>query len=327
MKKLFKKLVQTKKIKDLTFPKEYNLETIGTTQSMLQNFLNCPMLYLYNLNKYNQIGRNTTGFGSMFHEMLDKIYSYYYIHKEIPTKNKIVYFLESYINDTEDLEYCNQKQIELMCGTVLVLLTQYIVFYEDDFTKLKFNRIEGVQETKYKGYTLRGKIDLIFRIRNFNWIMEHKTKGKIEEKNLLKQLTFDFQNLFYITIFESMNVGESIRGVLYNIIRRPRSKPLKNESLIEYLDRLEGMVKKDPYHYFKRMELIYTPEDKKQFKVELIRILKDVEDYLSGRKRVYKRTTSCVSWYTCEFLDACSSGCLAGYEQRKLLFPELDIGI
>jgi len=83
---------------------------------------------------------------------------------------------------------------------------------------------------------LRGKwdsVDLIGKGRSEGmWLQENKTKGDIDEPQLRRQLSsgFDIQTMFYlVALAANMDAGkmgkskQSLRGVRYNVVRRPLS--------------------------------------------------------------------------------------------------------
>lgn len=322
------KKLEAPRIEEISFPEGYSLAETGTSQSLLQHFLKCRVAYKLALNVYHPIGsRNNTGFGSMTHDVLDKMYSYFKKNGRCPTDDFIGGWVDVFRKQTpEDLEGMSAQEIEWAEGVNYVLLTEYTRYFKTDFEQMKFDEIEVVSESDWEGYRLRRKTDGKFRIHGQKWLMEHKTKGYISEDSLLLQLAFDFQNLFYITCEEIDHPDDPVAGVLYNVIRRPAHMQRKNETLKEFLDRLRGEVKKDPAHFFKRYEIKYTEKDKEQFKKELKIILDEANGCINGKRPLYKNTSACVSAWKCEYLEACSSGKLSGYAQQKFLFPELAIG-
>jgi hypothetical protein len=77
---------------------------------------------------------------------------------------------------------------------------------------------------------LRGKRDSVDTITDEDgiagiYLAENKSKGDIDEVKMLRQLTFDLQTMMYLTVmyqeYEDSNVP--IRGVRYNVVRRPLS--------------------------------------------------------------------------------------------------------
>lgn len=155
---------------------------------------------------------------------------------------------------------------------------------------------------------LRGKWDAVDLIGSGKdagiYLQENKTKADIHEESLKRQLTFDLQTMMYLTVmtqdtgidcFEEvkMRVGNgimpsdksrsSIRGVRYNVVRRPlgggkgsivRHKPNKSnpagESKAEFYERLGGIIREDPGYYFMRWKVEVYPADVERFRRECL---------------------------------------------------------
>lgn len=315
-------------IYDLSFPIGYSLTEVGTSQSLLQNCLKCPMCYLLGLNRFSKYDRyNTTGFGSMFHDALDHAYSWAKYRHSPPVIGQVQRWLESFpIRFPEDMKGKTQEEIVRDQQVALLLFRKYLEVYETDFTTFQFIEVEKVSSCYFGKYLLRRKSDGKFLAKDGSKIiMEHKTKSRIGEENLTRQLTFDFQNLFYLTCEEIEQPGSSVDGVLYNIIRN--TYPKKRESLEEFLERLSASIESDPAYHFVRYTIPYNRNDKKQFIDELSEILHVADELITGKRKVYKNTSACIGAYTCDYLDACSSGRLTGYLQQEHLFPELHLGV
>lgn len=147
---------------------------------------------------------------------------------------------------------------------------------------------------------LRGKWDKVFYKRGGTngknvslWIKENKTKGEVDETNILRQLKFDLQTMIYVIALQELykqgdaNFGKSksvytVKGVLYNVVRRPlsggkytiiRHKKTKNkpeESRHSYYNRLGALIQSDPQHFFKRWIIDIKQEDIDRFKRECL---------------------------------------------------------
>lgn len=121
---------------------------------------------------------------------------------------------------------------------------------------------------------------------------EHKTKGDIDESQLKRQLTFDLQTMLYLVALEiKQNVDKGfagqrwhpIRGVRYNVIRRPlsggkgtirRHEPTKSnptgESKDAFYQRVAQYIKDEPQHFFMRWRVEITDKDIARFKTEFL---------------------------------------------------------
>lgn len=143
------------------------------------------------------------------------------------------------------------------------------------------------------------------------WLQENKTKGDVDPSVLARQLTFDLQSMFYLVALESyrstanmMIETESllkrnfIRGVRYNVVRRPlsggkgtivrhkatKSKPA--ESWESFYGRLGEIIRGDPDHFFCRFKVEVTAADVARFRREcldpVLEQLCDWWDWISG---------------------------------------------
>ena len=138
----------------------------------------------------------------------------------------------------------------------------------------------------------------------------------------MERLDLNFQNLFYVTAAQEKH-GEPVRGVLYNVIRNPGHKQTKKETIIDLRHKVREHIRRDPDHFFKRFEVVYTAKDKRNFAIELEYWLHRAEQCVQGKEKWAKNYMSCDHKYTCDFISACTTGKMVGYTQRPALFPEL----
>jgi hypothetical protein len=139
---------------------------------------------------------------------------------------------------------------------------------------------------------LRGKWDSADKTGDELWLQENKTKGRIDEQQILRQLKFDLQTMVYLIALKQEQLDSFWRrankkwrdlplaGVRYNVVRRPlsggkgtivRHKGTKNkpeESLESYYARLAQYIKDEPHTYFMRWNCRVGEEDIRRFKTE-----------------------------------------------------------
>lgn len=307
-------------------PKDYDLRKDGITQSLLMGYLKCRVSFLLTLNKWQSDEKKSTfAYGSLTHEILDKIYTHYQLtNGELPNDIQIRVWINKYVKQHKDWlaakDSMKGEQIKVNC---FVLVTEYMRYYAKDFEKIDIIGAEDVFDVNFQGFKLRGKKDLRFRIDGRKWLIETKTMARIEEEALTDKLAFDFQNLFYITAEEIEVPTESTIGVLYNIVRNPSSKA-DGKSMIEYERQLRAKVRKTPEHYFVRFEIPYLQKDKRAFRKDLISILWEIDGLLSGKVPIYRNFKNCVGRFRCSYLRACASDCMSGFTQNRNLFSELE---
>lgn len=106
---------------------------------------------------------------------------------------------------------------------------------------------EGVFDVQYvlpsgRVVRLRGKFDSVDLIDGGIYLQENKTKGDIDKEDVERQLKFDLQTMLYLIALQSVQHdkatdtpgdvlskwGSDIRGVRYNVVRRPLSGGIGN---------------------------------------------------------------------------------------------------
>jgi hypothetical protein len=311
------------RVQDITVPPEYNLETVGITQSLLAKW-GCRQKFLFAINRWTPNERNkNVEFGNMVHHVLDLAYT----AKRMPSAKAIDKWVDAYLADWETRNMgAALEDMERHAAVTVVLMAEYLKHYLADFDGKKFTGVEALFSVAWKGFLLRGKKDGRYLTKALKkWIMEHKTKKEISEDDIADLLTFDLQSLFYITAEEAEDPANPVHGVLYNVVRNPGHKLKAGESLPTYAERVRKEAAKRPGHFFVRFESTYTKENKRIFAQQLEAKLKEIRAFLRGELACYRNEAMCKTGHIkCEYLKACSSGTMAGYRQKARLFEELD---
>lgn len=309
-------------------PMPYTLEDVGITQSMLSKFQMCRRAWLLSLNRWEQPGAGKyMGYGSMVHEVLDKMYSA--ISSGDIRQEELPDLITQSIDAYDMGKAWSAEDAEIQKAKAQAILECYIIIFVKDFAELRFEAVEEQFDVKWNGIRLRGKVDGKFRDKNGGrWNMEHKNYSRIVEETLSLCLTFDLQNLFYMLADQLKHYPVS-KGILYNILRNPEVRKMDGGPA-EIYRMLKDKVMKDPRHYFIRYELPYGKPDMTQFEGELKWKLNDINDIIMVPKcqqfsRCYKNERACTSPYTCEYIGACASKSLMGYVQKPSLFNELPV--
>ena len=107
---------------------------------------------------------------------------------------------------------------------------------------------------------IRGRWDAVYEKDGEIWLMENKTKGRIDEEGLQASLPYDLQTMLYIHCLQQ-NLGKPVAGVLYNVIRRPGQRRKKAESISELAERIQDDVVARPDYYYMRWRVEFLPED------------------------------------------------------------------
>lgn len=142
---------------------------------------------------------------------------------------------------------------------------------------------------------LRGKWDSVDLIGSGKtagiYLQENKTKSDINEAQLRRQLTFDLQTMLYlVSLEETQSVGgykdypntswdgfrdNMIKGVRYNVVKRPRHYQGKKETAEEFYNRLQGIIEKEPHEFFMRWKCEVNAGDVAKFRRECLDPLLD----------------------------------------------------
>jgi len=133
---------------------------------------------------------------------------------------------------------------------------------------------------------IRGKMDGVDLIPGDGiYLKENKTKSKIDVQSIERQLTNDMQVMTYLTALHKIRPSdwtEEIKGVRYNVIRRPLSggkgsirphQPTKNrpgESMEEFYERLIGVILDDVDNYFERWKCLVGPNELNKFQSQTL---------------------------------------------------------
>ena len=306
----------------LTVPKEYSLDTIGFTQGLLKTYIKCQLKFLFCINRiYDPMAAQgrTTGFGSLFHHVLENTYIMYMGHRQFPSDEEITEWLNEYMTDHAD-ELTGDKDLEMEATIIETMMPYYINFYRSDFKKIDIVEVELELAHKMHGYVWRGKVDLIFRMGRSLFTLDHKTHSRIMEASLVKTLSFDYQHLTYTVCTEDI-MQENVEGSYHNVIRNPKYD--FKGSFDECRRRLRQELGNRPAHFFKRF-LVNFPRNEKQKHLEEAKyLIEEIQERLDGKRPFFHNPASCIDFGECPFLNACSADSLRGYKRGEVYFPEL----
>ena len=108
---------------------------------------------------------------------------------------------------------------------------------------------------------LRGVLDGIFEKNKCLYLLETKTKGRIDELTLQGMLHKDTQTQLYLYVMSKLYPDKKIDGVCYDVVRNPQLRIGKSETLNSYLKRLKADIKARPEWYFVRLQVTMLPQD------------------------------------------------------------------
>ena len=312
---------------------QWSLERDGVTQSFLDRLLSCPekarLTYVEGISPIRQ--NSALAFGNLFHDMLDQVYTH---HTDVPSPDKIKRRLM--LSEQKDRKVIGTQlavpgaldELETNYGMAEALLNGYFIETASDWKEIDWLHLEMKFEVTYtspsgRKFPIRGKMDGVFRDEKGGlWLFETKTKGRISEQNLLLELGHDRQVMLYLWALRAI-YGETPKGVLYNVCRRPQLHRRKGESLFDFIQRINLDIKKRNDFYFKRYEIYVNKADQEAWIPEFDSMLKLVVGWSDGDYH-YKNSSACDGVYgACEFLPLCGRGQTIGYMKRGVVFPEL----
>lgn len=140
---------------------------------------------------------------------------------------------------------------------------------------------------------LRGKWDSVYLDKEGYWLQENKTKGEVDEVGIQATLHQNLQTMLYFIAFQTVlkrqgmeeHAGlaqvklsqvklSKIKGVLYNVVRRPLGdrhaiRQKKSETERQFYKRVADGIRQDPSHYFLRWKCRIHPQDVEQFRLRV----------------------------------------------------------
>jgi hypothetical protein len=118
-----------------------------------------------------------------------------------------------------------------------------------------------------------------------------------------QSLRLDRQVSFY-SFWANMVYGE-ISPTLFDVWRRPLLRLKKDESVLEYADRVEAKLRENPAEHFQRHEIARTDADLAQFELELWNIYQTIKA-MQARDGWYGNESQCISFMgSCPYKNIC----------------------
>jgi len=185
--------------------------------------------------------------------------------------------------------------------------------------------VEEYAGTDGKHFKLRGMVDGVYTPQTTNWLLEHKTMGKIDEDAVLYSLMMDFQVQFYDLLVGAKH-GIDLSGCLFDVIRTPQLRRKVSENLGDFIARVTADVEKREEFYFMQWEVKFGKRDRAKFADKVALIEDRMWATYTGEAPIVRNTTACrTPARVCPFLKNCASDCTDGLCQQKYSHPELEI--
>jgi len=272
----------------------WDLERDGVTFSLLSKFMNCrERFHIQKVQGWKPRAFNLPlEFGNIFHHMVEA--------QDMGVSIESMYQLaDNYVNakihsGKYGPDQC--KELSMLAGIVTVTFQQYVLFWEsqpsiDHETGKKVKRIKRVYEKDFnwigkeipfripfklpngRQIYLCGKQDGLFdlgKVLKGTWVLETKTKGRIDETGITKGLHKDLQTGMYALAADHEYPATPVAGVLYNCIRRTGMKPRVNDKVKDFVGRVEADIIKRPHYYFMRWSRRISKQDMEEFKQRIL---------------------------------------------------------
>lgn len=294
--------------------------------SKLREFLTCEKRYEY---KYvdgllPRTYQRALEFGSIGHKFLEEWYksigndkspSYLYEIKDIVE-------LVKKERGVEDFDAFSLQQFETDLYTVSGMIQAYTKFYEKDITRWDVLLIEQMLtlDVPFNNWILRGMPDLILRdkITKEIWVVDHKFLAQITQ-GLIKKLPLDYQVHAYLKMTKEWMTKNSIegtlKGVIYNIVRKPSKRQKQGQSLERFQDELFADYLERPDEFFYRENITVTEHHIRNFDKFLDIVTKDLTaKHLSNEFK--QNVFACDNYGECAYIQLC----LRGKNEASYLF-------
>lgn len=286
--------------------------TDGVTQSLLLDWCCCRLRALRRIQGWRPIRtKDSLNKGDLFHWMLER-------HYKDETFSLYDWVAEREVELTQDLE--------MMLSNVHALFTNYVDFWGEKDKAKEWVSLESEFDVKWKGFRLIGKRDGLFRPKKGSglWLFETKTtSGFASDSQVMSdRLSFDFQNLFYITATET-EMRVPIEGVLYNTARIPIYRKGSKENPSQFFARVRAAIESQQRTFYQRHEIYYPECVKREFRNDLHTKLVEFSKWLRGESPTFRNESQCYTKWACDYLHCCASGTFDGYKRIADRFPEL----
>lgn len=215
----------------------------GITQSMIVRFLSCRerfrLKYVLGLEPHDR-WNHRLGYGNMWHVCEEALAGAQNTALAGSADPSIWgHRLFTYTHSLLATYPIQRDEIEKWYKVCSVQFPEYVKYWSEhpdvlNRQPLMQEQVFDVPYTLPSGRTvrLRGKFDSVDLIDGGIWLQENKTKGDIDQQQVERQLKFDLQTMMYLVALERKTqlLGEAptkscppIRGVRYNVVRRPLS--------------------------------------------------------------------------------------------------------
>ena len=252
-------------------------------------------------------------FGDFFHNCLALVNVFMKNKKTIPSREEIEMICndewEHFLQKPEaaDTEAANNMQYDAQ--VISVLLYHYVQHWAEQDMKKEWVNIEGRIDIPYQNNKLMGFLDGAYTLRDGTetWVFETKTRSYEDLESLGRILHMEFQTFYYIHMY-NVRYGTIPNGICYNIVFKPTIRKGKNETMPEFITRLDADVSKNRGRYFQRLEVSIDHEEYFKWRDTTLKpLLEDYSRWAVGQAPTYRNTAMCNGKYgKCPYLEMCA---------------------
>lgn len=254
--------------------------------------------------------------GTAFHDAMEQFYATKGMRVHVATLQFQDHEIPSLV-DIEEQKYWN--------AVLPAMVEAYTIHYKSDPINWDILEIEKEVDIVYRGFRLRGKIDLQIKDRqNEQWIVDHKTASRLT-KDVVAGWDFRFQFMFYIWLMWKVATLQ-FAGYMVNLVKKPELRVKQSENLLGFAARVKEDMIINPDKYFFREKYPINQSTLQHFedvvlnpKLEKIRYIMDNPTHLISRSlMIDKNTDECQKWggAPCAYIDLCRFG----YEKMGFLY-------
>ena len=284
----------------------------GFTQSELSLFSACAQKWDW---RYNRRMDKPDYFsfplvvGSAFHSAMEVLYQTKFERVPIATLQIPPYTIPS-SSDIEKIEYWNKVLTEM--------IKAYAVYWKRQDIKMEILSYEEEIEVEYRGFRLRGKIDLTLDRKGI-FILDHKTTSRIS-KDIIAGWDFRFQFLFYLWL-KVKSGHKNVKGYGVNLVKKPELRIKSGEAIDSFAVRCFDDMVSEPEKYFYRDWYTIDQTTLNAFQVDVIDPKLDkLLLAKAGHDEIIrdKNTDECqrLGFAPCPYIDLCRHG----YSNMKHLY-------
>jgi PD-(D/E)XK nuclease superfamily len=318
----------------LSLPEVHLPDKLTISNSLAKEWKTCRRKFFFNYLALLTPKKTSIPFfvGRYYHKGMEAFYKNEDPDDFIPT---IIKDMDKKANEAVFLTPEESDKLMIQSAIVEGMLRGYVSHFAKDNKRWKVIAAEkefSVPITDDIAYV--GQIDLIVKFEGDLFIVEHKTAGRLD-KNYVDRLALDTQITGYMIGAKHL-LKEPIKGVFYNAAKKPQIRQKKDETKVDFANRIVGDYNERPDFYFFRESLYRDMGAVKEYKAEISELAADIKEHIEhvrkvgpekGIFRFYRTTEACTSRGPCPYLNICTKGwnrdIAQMYQVRESLNPEL----